>query len=178
GSEWVDVYYVDENGNVKFAGHLEGATGVFSGKLSTQQDIDVGKRVYIEYDPGQESGIYFGAPGGQIYSYIKRESSGQILFFNEESRFRFNTDVSFSASVTAQRVFIHSIPGFEYALTVDGGGIYSSSNITVGSTSGYINLRPGNNHGFIEFYRTAGRAAYVGVPSAGSEYFDINADGL
>src|SRR5690606_11134998 len=33
GSEWVDVYYVDENGNVKYAGHLEGATGTFSGRL-------------------------------------------------------------------------------------------------------------------------------------------------
>src|SRR5690606_9317431 len=29
GSEWADVYYVDENGNVKYAGNLEGATGSF-----------------------------------------------------------------------------------------------------------------------------------------------------
>ncbi|SET02624.1 virus ReqiPepy6 Gp37-like protein [Salinibacillus kushneri] len=31
---WSDVFYVDENGNLKFAGDLEGASGTFSGTVS------------------------------------------------------------------------------------------------------------------------------------------------
>ncbi|MBW8350787.1 phage tail protein [Bacillus sp. IITD106] len=35
GTNWKDMFYVDSNGDVKFAGHLEGATGSFGGRLTS-----------------------------------------------------------------------------------------------------------------------------------------------
>src|SRR5690606_11655606 len=78
GSEWVDVYYVDENGNVKFSGHLEGATGEFSGEviggsiksntiIDVTTDLKIGDHIKIG-EPGvnQEKYIDFNLEQGTL----------------------------------------------------------------------------------------------------------------
>lgn len=42
-----DQFIVDENGNVTFKGNLAGATGTFSGNISTSADANVGKNVNL-----------------------------------------------------------------------------------------------------------------------------------
>src|SRR5690606_23100366 len=78
-----DQFIVDSNGNVKFSGHLEGATGVFSGKLSTGEDIDVGKKVKIEWDINNESGIYFKNLGQNSHAWIRRTGAGDLEIYND-----------------------------------------------------------------------------------------------
>src|SRR5690606_23212271 len=66
-------------------GSLEGATGTFSGKLSTQQDIDVGRRINVLWSYGEESGIFFKGPGPSIpHVWIKRTSAGDLEIYNDE----------------------------------------------------------------------------------------------
>lgn len=193
-----DQFIVDSNGNVKFAGQLEGAKGSFISE-GTEKKVEIRNGVItvdiygfktditpfsIEQTHRIDGYVFHHAFGGMQVTHPTGESiagmtvlpDGYLSIFAHEGVNRLNIDVE--TTTIAGDVYIYSNSGSEYALTVDGGGIYSSSNITAGSTSGYINLLPGNNHGYIEFYRTEGRAAYVGVPSAGSEYFDINAHGL
>src|SRR5690606_14534901 len=49
-----DQFIVDSNGNVKFAGHLEGATGVFSGEIKTKKLRVRADSVHDFYDFGLE----------------------------------------------------------------------------------------------------------------------------
>src|SRR5690625_4215764 len=99
-----DQFVVDANGNVSFAGHLEGASGTFSGSVATNKDMNIGKRLYIEYEPGQESGIYFEESGGNVYSYIKREDGGQVVFFNDENNFRFDSGLEVYSSLSVESI--------------------------------------------------------------------------
>src|SRR5690625_3901796 len=136
------VTHLNLDGDATFSGHLEGATGTFSGSVATNKDMNIGKRLYIEYDPGQESGIYFEESGGNVYSYIKREDGGQVVFFNDEERFRFDTGliVKNSLSVDGITYFFESVrlpfaSGISNALEFPSGHMISES-----SGSGYLNI--------------------------------------
>jgi Chaperone of endosialidase len=53
-------FVVDANGNVTFKGTLSGATGTFSGNISTQADINVGNNIYIgALNQYQTKGLWF-----------------------------------------------------------------------------------------------------------------------
>jgi phage minor structural protein len=53
-------FIVDANGNVTFKGNLTGATGTFSGNISTQADINVGNNIYIgALNQYQTKGLWF-----------------------------------------------------------------------------------------------------------------------
>src|SRR5690625_3498664 len=87
-----DQFVVDADGNVSFAGHLEGATGTFSGKLSTQQDIDVGRRITVLWSVGEESGIFFKGPTEpNPRSWIRRTDGGDLEIFNDEGKIRLDS---------------------------------------------------------------------------------------
>src|SRR5699024_12285753 len=78
---------------INFEGHVFGEDSTWAGSIETHENINVGKRVYIEYDSGQESGIYFGTPGESTQVYIRRSNVGNVEYRNEERLFIFDSDI-------------------------------------------------------------------------------------
>src|SRR5690625_1586112 len=80
-----DQFIVDSQGNVKFAGHLEGATGVFEGTLKTSENIEVGNLVKVAYTLDGTSGVLFIGPEEEVYGKIEYRTGGNMHIVTTES---------------------------------------------------------------------------------------------
>ena len=89
-------FVVDGAGNVFFGGELNGATGLFSGELSTDTDIHVGQNIYLKMETGVErftnKGIIFYEKEGQS---LKTKITGDYLTLDIEctNRIRVYTEL-------------------------------------------------------------------------------------
>ena len=89
-------FVVDGAGNVFFGGTLNGATGLFSGELSTNTDIHVGQNIYLKMETGIErftnKGIIFYEKEGQS---LKTKITGDYLTLDIEctNRIRVYTEL-------------------------------------------------------------------------------------
>jgi phage minor structural protein len=101
---WVDVFYVDANGNVKFAGNLEGATGTFNGSIGAQI-LKIGNP---NQDALGESGIQLVAMrpiaggGGFVYDtdyHIRTDVFGRIIIENGQGDPALFIDGSITANI-------------------------------------------------------------------------------
>src|SRR5690606_14008544 len=164
-----DQFIVDSNGNVKFAGHLEGATGVFSGEIKTKKLRVRADSVHDFYDFGIEietaqwqpdldnpfvrTGYINFNTGNDALEIYRIDNNGVYRplqgFFVEAEQVWFTGKMQLTPYET----------GRGDVLKLSGGS---------------------SNHVYIEFYRSESfdRSAYIGIPSAGSEHFVINAHGV
>jgi phage minor structural protein len=76
-------FIVDSNGNVKFAGNLEGANGTFNGNVEIirgDAKTKIYENIYNEYKaPSIDYSYHFMVQNGTIYLWEKRMSTGQEL---------------------------------------------------------------------------------------------------
>jgi phage minor structural protein len=85
-------FIVDSNGNVKFSGNLEGATGTFSGDIITDSDAKVGNNLYVgkpnEEDPVSIKHIVFNYDvGGVVFRNYIQADENTADYVAEQLRF-------------------------------------------------------------------------------------------
>lgn len=164
-------FVVDENGNVKFAGELNGATGTFSGSVSTLEDVTVGNNLYIgtaDYDTVNSNWIRFRNSEAGIYSdyngsedYHLGISSRQVTIDTPFGITTFDSNVSFHNDIYMNNYNLNDVYTLNaYTLNAyyisSTGSITTAGNMYVGSdgsfksNGGYVVLAASSGNVYLQ----------------------------
>lgn len=165
-----DQFIVDSQGNVKFAGELDGAGGVFSGEIRTTKLKIRAESIHDFGDFGFEIETAQWQPDPDepfrrtgFINFNTRNDALEISRIDENGNFKqlagFLIESKYNLFTGKVEIAPYEIGGSGDVLKLDGGEA---------------------NHVYIEFYRSGpvNRSGYIGISDASSNYFTISSHGL